>query len=69
MDQPTVWGMLQTVMDGWNSIIVRVRQDGKMQFLPLGDIKDQKLVFKLVRDMITQLALENGMLTKRRRKS
>ena len=36
-----------------------------MQFLPLGDIKDQKFLFKMVRDMITQSALENGMLTRR----
>ena len=62
-----VQAVLRTLVDGWNMITVRVKQDGKMQFLPLGDIRDQRLVYKIILDLLKQAVAEQGIQLRRSR--
>lgn len=57
----TVRAMLSALLEGWDRLAVRVRQDGKMRFLPLAEVKDQRLVYRIVMDLLRQAAQENGI--------
>lgn len=62
-----VYDILKVVVDGWHSIIVRVKQGGKMKFVSLAQVEDQRLVYKITRDLIKQMATERGIITRRGR--
>lgn len=63
----TVKEILTTIVEGWEKIVVRVKQHGKMEFLSLDDVEDQRLVLKIVKDLIRQAAAQNGIRLKRGR--
>lgn len=62
MEQQIVYEMLSKLVEGWENVVVRIRQDGKLQFLPLSEVKDQRQLFKLVRDLLKQAAQRNGLV-------
>lgn len=61
-DELRVQDILIALASGFDKMMVRVRQNGKMRFLPLSEVVDQKLVLKIVLDAIKQAARENGIL-------
>lgn len=60
-EEGLVYEMVKRVVDGWGNILVRVRQDGKRMYLPLSRVKDQRQLYKLVKDLLKQAAKENGL--------
>lgn len=66
-DPGTVFSILATIVEGWGKIVVRVKQDGRLKFLPLSEVRDQSLLLKIVRDLIKQSAVENGIGVTRKR--
>lgn len=62
MDNATVFGILEALVRGWSGLLVRVKQDGVMKFMPIGEVRDQKLVYKIVRDLLEQSAREGGII-------
>ncbi len=61
----SVFSILAGIVDGWGRLAVRVKQDGKMQFLPLDKIKDQRLLLKYTIDLIKQAAEEEGIVLRK----
>lgn len=53
--------ILVAILEGWDNLRVRVKQGGKMRFMPLEQVQDQKLVLKIVLEAIKQAAKENGI--------
>jgi len=60
-----IFSILAGVVDGWTRLAVRVKQDGKMEFLPLDKVKDQRLLLKYAIDLIKQAAKEEGIVLRR----
>ena len=60
-DTATVYEILQRIVNNFDKLAVRVRQGGRLQWMPLNAVEDQALVLKLVRDLIKQAAAENGI--------
>lgn len=62
-----VYDLLKTLVDGWQAIIVRVKQGGKMKFMSLGQVEDQALVYKITRDLLKQMALDKDIIKPRQK--
>lgn len=60
-DRGLIYDILRRILDGWDSMLVRVRQDGKREWMTLGKVKDQRTVLKVVKDLMKQAARENGV--------
>lgn len=61
-EEASVGEVIRLVQTAWESSLVRVKQDGVMQFIPLYQVKDQKLAYKIVKQLFLQLGKEHGLV-------
>lgn len=61
-----VFSILVGIVEGWSRFAVRVKQDGKMQFLPLNQVRNQKLLLKYTLDLIKQASEDEGIVLRRK---
>lgn len=58
----TVFDVLNGIVGGWPYLVVRVRQNGRMEFVRLSQVTDQRLVYNIVKALLRQGLKENGVL-------
>ncbi len=44
--------VVREMLDSWDQIVVRVRQNGKRTWMPLGEVADEKQAARVVIDLI-----------------
>ena len=52
MAEQAVKMVVKQILDGWDQIVVRVRQNGKRTWMPLSKVEDQQQAGKVVVDLI-----------------
>jgi hypothetical protein len=57
-EHKTVQEILTAIVNGWPGLVVRVKQDGVMDFMPLAQVRDQRLVYKIVKDLLKRMIKE-----------
>lgn len=58
----TVFDVLNGIVSGWDFLVVRVRQNGRMEFVQLSKVADQRTVYNIVRSLLRQGVKENGII-------
>lgn len=51
---PTVVEWVRGIMERWGDVELHVRQDGKLRYLRLHEIKDQRVLAKYLADKLAQ---------------
>ena len=56
------YDVLAALVKGWEFLVVRVRQNGRLEWVPLNKVQDQGILYKIVKRLIKQWLKENGVL-------